>query len=523
MRLGGLCVVLLACSGDPSETPDPASDPGPTPAPIEVSTTTGTVVGVAGADHVGFMGIPYAAPPVGDGRFAAPAPHAAWAEPLQLSTLPPTRCPQTLPFLGASTDEDCLFLNVHVPDPVPHDAPVLVWIHGGGFVLGEGVQTNLGTRGDKLAAAEGVVVVSLNYRLGQLGFLAHPALGDGNWGFLDQVAALSWVHDNIAAFGGDPEAVTLAGQSAGAMSVCSHITAPASRGLFKQAIVMSGPCGFGLPLDEARDQGLRFAEALPTPCTTADCLRAAPVEDVLGTLAGSEDFLTVTEDQGIWGPVIDGDVLPMPFAEALAAGDADGLPVLAGYTANEGRVFAALSDLEVAPEAYEPTLTALASDSGVAAESLLAAYPLGDEDPTARYFDALGDLYITCPARDAAHALAARTTTQLYWFTYPDASFQLPTAIDLGAYHSGEIQYLFGYPATLGQLDHTDDDDIALYEVVRSAFGSFVRDGVASTPGAEWPPVSTVADPHVAFDREVSAASGAAEERCRVWEGVLGG
>ncbi|MBK7154726.1 MAG: carboxylesterase family protein [Sandaracinaceae bacterium] len=197
--------------------------------PTEVMTEYGPVRGSIGNGAVGYLGIPYAAPPTGNLRFAPPAAPTPWTDTLDADTRP-RACPQVIPILGAQTEEDCLYINVHAPLEVPESgAPVLVWIHGGGFTLGEGVQTEGGTVGDILARDENIIVVSMNYRLGALGFLSHPALTDesadsisGNYGLLDQVAALEWVRDNIRAFGGDPERVTIAGQSAGGISVCAR-------------------------------------------------------------------------------------------------------------------------------------------------------------------------------------------------------------------------------------------------------------------------------------------------------------
>ena len=207
-----------------------------------------------------FAGIPYAAPPVGAAALAAACSGAGWTG-FRDATRPGPRCIQDVgnDVDGRDTSEDCLTLNVWTPPPSGEPRPVMVWIHGGGFINGSGDIYNarrLASRGD-------VVVVTINYRLGALGFLAHPALGPagdvGNYGLADQQAALRWVHDNIAGFGGDPDKVTIAGESAGGMSVCDHLVAPGSEGLFSAAIIQSGPCQaqYDLPAAEQAQPAIR--------------------------------------------------------------------------------------------------------------------------------------------------------------------------------------------------------------------------------------------------------------------------
>ncbi len=217
----------------------------------------GAVRGVVGRDHRLFGGSPYAAPPGGALRWQPPRPARTWDGVRDATAFGP-RCLQDLDGgveLGRQTDEDCLNLHVWTPavdsDPPP-PRPVMVWIHGGAFIFGEGLQTDGGTRGDLLAANHGVVVVSMNYRLGPFGFLAHPSLAEtpdgpsGNYAMRDQQLALEWVRDHIASFGGNPDDVTLFGESAGGISVCLHLAMPSSAGLFHKAISQSGLCDSGI-------------------------------------------------------------------------------------------------------------------------------------------------------------------------------------------------------------------------------------------------------------------------------------
>ena len=213
---------------------------------LRVATESGVVHGEKDGTIRHFLGIPYAAPPVGPLRWKPPQRAPAW-QGTRDATVVGTQCPQTLSYSGASYDEDCLFLNVWTPSGA-HDLPVMVWLHGGAFIFGSGGDKYYD--GSKLAQ-HGVVVVTINYRLGVLGFLAHPALdvedpsfpSSGNYGLLDQEAALAWVQRNIAAFGGDPKQVTLFGESAGGFSTCVQYLSSHTAGLFERAIAESGLCG----------------------------------------------------------------------------------------------------------------------------------------------------------------------------------------------------------------------------------------------------------------------------------------
>ena len=246
-----LAVAALACSTTSSGN---GSEPEPTrttPRTLEVATEYGPVDGFENDGVFSYRGIPYAAPPVGELRWKPPVEPEPWTDTLEAVDTPPI-CPQAafagLPVPGFNPNEDCLYLNVDTPAEGER-LPVMVWLHGGGFTIGEGLQADGGTSGDRIARQAGVIVVSMNYRLGQLGFLSHSTLtaespdgASGNYGLMDQAAAMRWVQDNIAAFGGDPDNVTVFGESAGGFSVCAHLGSSFSADLFDKAIVMSGSC-----------------------------------------------------------------------------------------------------------------------------------------------------------------------------------------------------------------------------------------------------------------------------------------
>src|SRR5215831_19176932 len=321
----------------------------------------GVIRGASAAGVNSFLGLPYAAPPTGNLRWRPPQPAAAWTGVRPATQFGPS-CPQALtrnPFLPPGTiSEDCLYLNVYAPPVSGNDQggrPVLVWIHGGGLVQ-DGARNYDGT---KLAAA-GTVVVTINYRLGALGFLAHPALASrpggpaGNYGLMDQQAALRWVQDNIEAFGGDPGNVTIAGESAGGLSVLAHLVSPGSRGLFQKAIVESGAFALNQqPLAAAEAAGEAFATAAGCPgqsAQTAACLRNLPVANLV-----TPNFVEIPG-------VVDGKVLTEPIGTALAAGRFAHVPVLNGTNHDEERLFVDALHVTVSggtfvPIPYEPVTT----------------------------------------------------------------------------------------------------------------------------------------------------------------------
>src|SRR6201991_3621977 len=337
-----LLAVLLAAGcarGDETANVPATSVPAD---PAVVHTATGAVRGVVAPDHRLFAGIPYAAPPIGPLRRQPPAPVPAW-QGVRDATRPGPRCIQDPGVdleLGRRTNEDCLTLNVWTPRTNDDHRPVMVWIHGGGFANGDGglyLANRLASRGN-------IIVVTLNYRLGALGFLAHPALGPqgavGNYGLADQQAALRWVRDNIAAFGGDPRKVTIAGESAGGMSVCDHLIAPGSAGLFRAAIIQSAPCQAQADLAVGQSQSVDYAIAAGcrNPATTARCLRALPAT----RLERPPWYYFIGDSDGLSGPVTGTAGLPDNPIEGFAADRAARVPVLMGVNHDEFTLFAAL-------------------------------------------------------------------------------------------------------------------------------------------------------------------------------------
>jgi para-nitrobenzyl esterase len=477
-----LAVITGCSSGAAPEPPAPESDPA------VVHTAAGVLRGVVADDHRLFAGIPYAAPPIGPLRFRAPEPSSGWTGERDATRAGP-RCVQNPgpdPEFGTNTDEDCLSLNVWTPPESGEKRPVMVWIHGGAFVNGSSNVYDarwLAARGD-------IVVVTVNYRLGTLGFLAHPSLGApgdvGNYGLADQQAALRWVRDNISAFGGDPQKVTLAGESAGAMSVCDHLVAPASSGLFRAAVIQSGPCQAQADLPTAQQRSLEYAAGVGCgdPATAADCLRALPTDKLRRPVW----FYGIGADE-LAGPVTGSAVLPTAPPVAFAEGTAARLPVLIGTTRDEFTLFVALRYLQegqrYTPEEY-PGL--LADTFGPNAGAVAARYPLERYDsPALAYAAAVTDGAFACVSDRMARDLSARQPVYAYEFDDRQAPAPEPLRtlpFPVGASHSLELRYLFdvGGAPPLSPEQQTLSDQMIDY------WSSFVADGVpAAADGPAWP------------------------------------
>jgi para-nitrobenzyl esterase len=425
-----------------------------------VSTLNGPVQGTVSAAGIQeFLGIPYAAPPVGNLRWTPPVDPAPWTQVLNATQFA-NHCPQNAsPFGIASTTEDCLFLNVFTPSvssSVP--LPVMVWIHGGALVAGESDDYD-----PTALVNDGVIVVTINYRLGALGFLAHPAFaaestdpdhdGDpatgfaGDYGLMDQQAALRWVQNNISAFGGDPLNVTLFGESAGGLSVFSQLQSPSAAGLFAKAIIESGSYNLETQtLATAESAGTTFATAVGCSSQTAACLRGVSVATLLANENGTLGYT----------PNIDGSFLPTSLATALATGQFAQVPIIQGTNHDEFRLFTALEfDLAGNPipnteAGYE---AALATVVGSTAAPLVAAqYPLANF-PSAdlAFAAAITDAAFACPALEADLSIAAFTPLFTYEFNDENApeDFLPPVSFPYGATHASEIQYLFTLPVTV--------------------------------------------------------------------------
>src|ERR1700691_2048234 len=378
------------------------------------ATANGAVRGLASGAVDEFLGIPYAAPPVGALRWQPPQPAASWSG-VRAATQFAPHCPQVAgPFGEASTSEDCLYLNVFTPTGGGLH-PVMVWIHGGALVSGE--SNDYDPAG---LVADGVTVVTINYRLGALGFLAHPALGgpngqSGDYGLMDQQAALRWVQRNIANFGGDPRNVTIFGESAGGLSVLSQVASPQARGLFAKAIAESGSYNLTqTSLASAETAGQAFATQAGCASQTAACLRSLPVSTILAD-----------QDASGYTPNINSEVLPTSIGTAFATGDFNRVPIINGTNHDEWRLFVALSELEGSPVTAANYQAMISSTLGVpasAAAGISAEYPLSAYSSPAVALGAVGtDAIFACPALVAEEDLSKYTPTYAYEFNDENA------------------------------------------------------------------------------------------------------
>ncbi|HEU0221659.1 MAG TPA: carboxylesterase family protein [Paracoccaceae bacterium] len=429
------------------------------------ATAGGQVRGADLGEVTVYYGIPYAAPPVGALRWTPPQPAEGW-EGVRDGTLPPSQCPQNAElgvFSKPGGSEDCLYLNVYVPRETDGGSlPVLAWIHGGGYFVGTGNDYD----GTKLAVEGKAIVVTINYRLGILGFLAHPALDAeghafGNYGLMDQQAALRWVKDNIAAFGGDPGNVTIFGESSGGTSVMSHLVSPDSAGLFQHAISMSGAAiilewpNFGAPppIEAAREKGRAFAEAAGCADQSAACLRALPVE-----------MLVVTQPAYMTNQAfIDGTVLPMTYAEAFRTGQFNRVTLINGNTLDEWRWAVGFAEnasgQAMTEEAYPEAMAGYYGEE--IAKRVMEVYSLDKfQNPSEAYGAAATASLFACTGRKANEWISQHMPVYAYEFADRTApSYLEPTTFPLGAAHTYEIPYLFegfhggaGIPTKLNPL-----------------------------------------------------------------------
>ena len=464
-----------------------------------VWTESGLVRGMRANSAQEFLGIPYAAPPVGGLRWQPAMPVTPWKGVRDAQTLPPA-CAQLASTNGPeSIAEDCLYLSVYRPARFHRffegRLPVLIWIHGGGFLNGSGSQQDA----SQMASVTQTIVVMINYRLNVFGFLALPSLGaeapdgsSGNLGLLDQQAAMRWVRRNIAAFGGDPDDVTIAGESAGGGSVCFHLASPTAAGLFGRAVIQSGafdltllnqsaggPCGT-TTLAAAEQSGRAFAASVGCgdSATEAACMRSKSAEELL---AASTSFTAEVNASGA--------VLPVPVLEAIQSDHWNRVPVILGSNHDELQPTAALTGLgyPLNPALYEIAVNVL---FGAYAPSVLAEYPATNyADPAFALGALLTDTAFACPTDKLRGLLSTLTPTYGYEFDDPNAPPGVQSGMPSGAYHSADVQYLFAYTPSHGAL--SPDQQALSLEMIRY-WGAFADQGRPEVPGApRWPRFET--------------------------------
>lgn len=444
-----------------------------------VQTQSGRVQGVAERGVVAFKGIPYAAPPVGDLRWRAPKAAASWQDARKADAFG-NACIQTPGVSEAnggypgSLSEDCLYLNVWTPKPgAPAKLPVMVWIHGGAYVFGSG---GVNVYNGAPLASKGAVVVTINYRLAQLGFFAHPALekenpgGPVNFGLLDQIAALQWVQQNIAQFGGDPGNVTIFGQSAGAKSVLALFASPLAKGLFHKGIALSSYAVPDAPRAKALDVGAKVAVALGLDgaSVTAAQLRAVP----------AERFAEI-KGQGLSNgpvPISGDDVLPQSIQATFAAAKEASVPLILGNTSDDTSVVAA----------FGIDTVAVLKRLGAAGFLVRVLYP-GAKDDTELARQATRDVVFTMPVRWIADRHAKRAPTWRYYFAYTAVKERAKFAN--GVPHGAEIPYFLNTVDVFeGTKDIVTAEDRVFAQRASDYLFEFARTGKpAASDAPDWP------------------------------------
>ena len=471
-----------------------------------------------------FLGVPYAAAPFGADRMRPPQPVVSWTGTRDATEYGPTapkgdyppQYQKLFPEVVIAGDE-CLNLNVWTPDPQSSGLPVLVWIHGGSFMNGSG---SVGAYDGTAFARDGIVCVTINYRLAAEGFLF---LDDGvaNLGLLDQLAALRWVQDNIAAFGGDPGRVTVAGESAGAMSVTTLLAMPKAEGLFAQAIAQSGAAAHTLPPDLARTVGGYLADALGV-APTRDAVKQVPLETLVHAAAELVVEVQTTPDPAKWGqlalsllpfaPVVDGTVLPAHPLEAFGAGQAGGIPLMIGSNRDEARLCLVAADtIDLIDDA---TLTGATAAYGLTPDGL-AVYRANRPDASAGDLLAavISDWFFRIPALRVAEARAgAPAPTWVYRFDHPEPAANRR----LGACHAVEIPFVFDTTARdevwplIG-----DTPSSATAEAAHRAWVSFITEGA---PG--WSPYDPATRSTGLFTDKLTQASDPSGDERALWDGI---
>jgi para-nitrobenzyl esterase len=525
-----------------------------------------TYAGVAKSGITDFLGIRFAAPPVGNLRFAAPSPPPAVAGTLSAAAFG-SPCPQNAsPFGSASTNEDCLFLNIYVPGSgvsARNNLPVMVFFYGGAFVDGEGSIYDPSS----MAIQGNVIVVTVNYRLGILGYVASSALSaqsanqvSGNYGFEDQLFALQWVKQNIGAFGGNANDVTIYGESAGGFSVCEAIVSPQGAGLFQRAITESGPCGEPLPtLAGAQASGDAIVSALgcaeSSDAASVACLRSLPTAAILAeqnTITSASNLTSLVA----FFPNVDGALIPQQPIASLALGEYNHVPIIEGTNHDEGRLFVALGfDLNPQvgtitaadyPIAIRAVASALVTDtsgllvtSGTPASSSpgsndaevnLISQEILHEYPLANYAgpgEALGAVLT-----DGLFSCIANISNELFSLSVPTYAYQFddenaptpelpPVSFPYGATHTDELQFLFTLASTPSTLSSAEKN---LAGVMQNYWSSFARSGTPNslqTPA--WAPFSIATGNVQSLNTPSPGLQlGFAEQHhCNFWIGVL--
>jgi len=497
-----------------------------------VQTTAGQIQGVAEDGLSVFRGIPYATPPVGALRFRPPQSHPGWEGVRGATEFGPIAMQQEMEEISSlfpgdpqPQSEDCLFLNVWTPGLDEGKRPVMVWIHGGAYVIGSGSEpiydgANLAKRGD-------VVVVTVNYRLNVFGFLNDPALPEINLGIRDQIAALRWVHENIARFGGDPDNVTIFGESSGGQSMTTLLAAPAAAGLFQRTIVQSPDPHYPRHVETMRAVAERVYAELRVERGDLDALRALPAASLLKAWSAYEaDFLeqfsTELTGELMTCPILDDDVMPQLPLEVLRSSRVADVDMLIGVTDEEFKLYLmtmAEAGLEIDEDAAVARLDTLHEDGRRVYEVYRAAREARAEpsEPEEILIAALADRAAVVPAQRVADAHAASGgRTFAYVFTWRSPLFDGA----LGACHAIDVPFTFVAQAQAAEFVGAGPEVDALAEAVMDAWIAFARSGDPSTESLPWPRYDPNTRAQMLLGPERRVVSGWREIERAVWDNI---
>ncbi|HOX84152.1 MAG TPA: carboxylesterase family protein [Chryseolinea sp.] len=479
-------------------------------------TLNGTVSGIFNSDKTiaVYKGVPFASPPVGDLRWKNPEPVKPWNGTLACNKFPASPIQnKPVPFMMWSQEfitppeplsEDCLYLNIWTSKSTSEKKPVFVWIHGGAFNSGSGACPIYD--GEALAR-EGIVFVSINYRLGIFGFLAHPELtaeskqhASGNYGMLDQIAALQWIKDNITAFGGDPNKVTIAGQSAGSMSVQVLVASPLTKGLFRSAIAQSG-ASFSR-LSRSREDGEKVGLALSQKSGNLKVLRALSADSILA-LGNSFPF-------GSFFPIIDGYTLPQDMKTIFETKKHNDVTLMAGWVMGDGALASG------PPQTKSDFLAFAERTYGNKKDEFIKLFPAGSDEETLQSQTKLGLMHFACvPDRQ----WALYNTSKSYLYQFKHVPIDKPGFPNYGAFHTSEVPYALH---TLKYWDRQwTDTDYHVEKYMSAYWINFIKTGNPNGKGlTEWKPYDKEGQSIIEFDTKPVLKSGLYKDEFQFFDSV---
>ena len=496
-----------------------------------ISTTYGNIRGLRNASEgtLEFLGVPFAQPPLGVLRFQAPIEPVPWKDTLDTKAFS-AGCPQACDLPGnlcpSTTSEDCLYLNVFRPDTPPPEGgwPVYVWVHGGSFKVGAGGLPAFFGFG---FASHDVVLVTINYRLGALGFLQYDEL-EGNFGLSDQRMALFWVQQNIEFFGGNKDQVTLGGESAGAISTLSHIASPYSAGLFRSAIVESGT--YVIPFNNAQVQNYYFKRFMEyAGCTGkdyADCLHGLPLKRIMEAQEKTEHDVWPFLNHPIslilpWIPTTGTPQLPLHPYEAFRTGNFNRVPLVIGQNSEEGRLFVFEG---IGEHAFDAVEYAAAMDILFGSDTIkvFEKYPVfAGQTGKETLIDVITDYFFACESRNIADTLTSQGVpvhTYLFDYTWNSTFWDQMYWCSGHACHGAELPFVFNIfvDGDPDLIPTTQDANLATQ--MNAYWASFVSNG--TTPGGEWPPYASRDRQWMQFGADTGPIGGYKDAKCDMWDEI---